>query len=152
FNLLQPVSTVTLNSRPTFAWQPLAGATSYQVYVLDTDFKVVAESGPVAGTSWSPATALDRGVVYLWQVSAAKEGEVISAPAAPRPEARFMILTGSKAREVQQAVKARASSHLELGIIYAHTGLLDDAEREFQNALSQTQAAPVARKLLRNLS
>jgi hypothetical protein len=152
FNLLQPVGTVTLSTRPVFNWQPLAGATSYRVYVLDTDFKVVAESGPVTATSWSSPTALDRGVVYLWQVSAMKEGEVISAPAAPRPEARFKILTGSKTREVQQAVKARAGSHLALGIIFAHTGLLDDAEREFQNALSRTQEAAMARKLLQNLS
>jgi hypothetical protein len=152
FNLLQPVGTVILSNRPTFTWQPLAGATSYQVHLLDTDFKVVAESGPVTATSWSPPTALDRGVVYLWQVSAVREGEVISAPAAPRPEARFQILSGSKTREVRQAVKARAGSHLALGIIYAHAGLLDDAEREFQDALSRPQDAPTARKLLHNLS
>jgi hypothetical protein len=152
FSLLQPVGTVTLSNRPTFTWQPLAGATSYQVHVLDTDFKVVAESGPVTATSWSPATALDRGVVYLWQVSAVKEGEVVLTPAAPRPEARFKILTGSKTREVQQAVKARAGSHLALGIIYAHTGLLDDAEREFQDALSRPQEAAMARKLLQHVS
>ena len=152
FDLLQPVGTVTLSNRPTFAWQPLAGATSYQVYVLDTDFKVVTESGPITATSWSPPTALDRGVVYLWQVSAVKDGEVVSAPAAPLPEARFKILTGSKTRELQQAVKARAGSHLALGIIYAHTGLLDDAEREFQDALNETQDAALARKLLQNLS
>lgn len=152
FNLLQPVGTVTLSNRPIFKWEPLAGATSYQVYVLDTDFKVVSESGPVTATSWSPPTGLERGGVYLWQVSAVKEGEVISAPAAPRPEARFKILTGSKAREVQRAVKARAGSHLALGIIYAHTGLLDDAEREFQDALSRAQEAAMARKLLQNLS
>jgi len=141
-----------LSTRPIFNWQPLPGATSYQVHVLDTDFKVVAESGPVTATSWSPPTALDRGVVYLWQVSAVKEGEVISAPTAPRPEARFKILTGSKTREVQQAVKARAGSPLALGIIFAHAGLLDDAEREFQNALSRTQDAAMARKLLQNVS
>ncbi len=152
FKLLQPVGTVTLSSRPTFGWQPLAGATSYQVYVLDTNFKVVAESGPITATSWSPPTGLARGVVYLWQVSAVKEGEVITAPAAPRPEARFMILTGSKMRAVQQAVNAQAGSHLVLGIIYAHTGLLDDAEREFQDALSRPQEATMARKLLQNLS
>jgi hypothetical protein len=151
FSLLNPVGTVTLSNRPIFEWQPLAGATSYQVHILDTDFKVVAESGPVTATSWSPPTALDRGGVYLWQVSAVKEGEVIFAPAAPRPEARFKILTGSKTHEVQQAVKAQAGSPLERGIIYAHMGLLDDAEREFHDALSQTQERALARKLLQNL-
>lgn len=152
FALIQPVGTVTLSDRPTFNWQPLAGATSYQVHILDTDFNVVAESGPVTTTSWSPPGALKRGVVYLWQVSAAKGGEVISTPAAPAPEARFKILTASKAREVQHAVKERAGSHLELGIIYAHNGLLDNAEREFRAALRRNQGAATARKLLQNVS
>ena len=152
FTLLQPVGTVTLNNRPTFQWQPLNGATSYQVHVLDTAFKVVAESGLITATSWSPPTPLDRGVVYLWQVSAVKGGEVVSAPAAPRPEARFKILSGSKMREVQRAVKAQGDSPLALGIIYAHNGLLDDAEQEFQNALNRTQESATARKLLQNLS
>jgi len=53
---------------------------------------------------------------------------------------------------VKEAVKARAGSHLALGIIYAHTGLLDDAEREFQSALGQPKEAAMARKLLQNLS
>lgn len=151
FNLLQPVGTVTLSNRPTFQWQPLNGATSYEVHVLDTDFKVVAESGPLTTTSWSPPTALARGVVYLWQVSAVKEGEVVSAPAAPRPEARFKILSGAKMREVQRAVKAQAGSPLALGIIYAHNGLLDAAEQEFQNALNRSQEPATARKLLQDL-
>jgi anti-sigma factor ChrR (cupin superfamily) len=152
FALLQPVGTVTLSNRPTFNWQPLAGATSYQVHILDTDFNVVAESGQVTTTSWSPPDALKRGVVYLWQVSAAKDGEVISTPAAPAPEARFKILAASKAREVQRAVKERAGSHLQLGIIYAHNGLLDDAEREFQFALRTNQGAATARQLLQNVN
>ena len=151
FALLRPVGTATLSERPTFQWQPLAGATSYQVHVLDTDFNVVAESGPVTATSWSPPNALKRGVVYLWQVSAAKDGAVISAPAAPAPEARFKILTAPKARDVQRAVR-RAGSHLARGIIYAHAGLLDDAERELRTALSRTQEAATARKLLQDLS
>ncbi len=151
FDLLQPVGTVTLSNRPTFQWQPLNGATSYEVHVLDTDFKVVAESGPLTATSWSPPTALTRGVVYLWQVSAVKEGEVISAPAAPRPEARFQILSGAKMREVQRAVKALAGSPLARGIIYAHNGLLDAAEQEFQNALTRSQEPATARKLLQDL-
>jgi hypothetical protein len=152
FALLQPVGTVTLSNRPTFNWQPLAGATSYQVHILDTDFNVVAESEPLTTTSWTPPTALKRGVVYLWQVSAAKDGEVISAPAAPAPEARFKILTAAKAREVRRAVQARTGSHLELGIIYAHNGLLDDAEREFQTALRGSQGTATARKLIPNVS
>jgi hypothetical protein len=152
FALLRPVGTATSSNRPTFHWQPLAGATSYQVYVLDTDFKVVAESGPVTATSWSPPTALKRGVVYLWQVSAAKDGAVITAPGAAAPEARFKILTASKARAVQRAVMRRDGSPLARGIIYAHTGLLDDAEREFRTALNRNQGAGTARKLLRNVS
>lgn len=152
FNLLQPVGTVTLSNRPIFQWQPLNGATSYQVHVLDTAFKVVVESGSITATSWSPPTALERGFVYLWQVSAVKDGEVVSAPSAPRPEARFKVLSGSKMREVQRAGKAQRDSPLALGIIYAHNGLLDAAEQEFQNALNRTQESVTARKLLRDLS
>src|ERR1044072_3676240 len=47
FSLLQPVGTLTLSDRPNFNWRPLRGATSYLVFVLDHDLKVVAESVPI---------------------------------------------------------------------------------------------------------
>jgi hypothetical protein len=38
---------------------------------------------------------------------------------------------------------------LTLGILYAQSGLLDDAEREFQALLRANPQSPLVRKLLR---
>lgn len=147
FALLHPLGTATIGERPTFRWQPLDGATDYRVFVLDTDFNVVAMSAPVSGTAWTPPVAFKRGVVYVWQVTATIAGKEITAPAAPSAEARFKILEQSRARALQRIAKERAGSHLILGIVYAHNGLLDDAEREFQKAIDRSQEASLARKL-----
>ena len=97
------------------------------------------------------ALPLKRGEVYVWQVTATKDGLEITSPSAPMPEARFKILEKAKAGELQRLAKEYRDSHLILGAIYAHNGLLDEAEREFQMALNKNQDADKARKLLQSL-
>ncbi|MCS6861930.1 MAG: zf-HC2 domain-containing protein, partial [Abditibacteriales bacterium] len=52
FVLLAPVGTVVQTDRPTFRWQPLDGATSYQVTVFDADFNAIAKSDNLTTTEW----------------------------------------------------------------------------------------------------
>jgi anti-sigma factor ChrR (cupin superfamily) len=151
FALSNPVGTVVQNEQPTFRWQALPEATSYTVYILDLNFHILYKSHPLSTNLWTIPQALERGAVYVWQVTATKNGREITSPSAPMPEARFKILEQAKAGELQRLAKERAGSHLILGVIYAHNGLLDEAEREFQTAIDKNQDADRAKRLLQSL-
>ena len=103
---------------------------------------------PAAELSWTPRHPLKGNVVYTWQVTAVKDGREIAAPAAPAREARFKTLSSERAAALTRVPGEIAGSHLKLGIVYAHEGLLDDAEREFRSAIAADQDAALARKLL----
>jgi hypothetical protein len=80
-----------------------------------------------------------------------KNGRAITSPAAPLPEARFKIVEQAKINQLQRLAKERGDSHLILGILYAHNGLLDEAEGELQIAIHQNQEADTAKKLLQSV-
>lgn len=151
FALINPVGTVIKNEQPTFRWQALPEATGYTVYILDVNFHVLFKSEPLSTNFWTIPQALQRGAVYVWQVTATRDGREITSPSAPMPEARFKILEQAKAGELQRLAKERPGAHLILGAIYAHNGLLDEAEREFQTAIARHQDADRAKKLLQSL-
>jgi hypothetical protein len=152
FNLLSPYGTVVQSSRPTLRWKGLDGANGYTVYLLNTDFEVVEKSGLLTNESWTVTRPLKRGQIFVWQVVAEKNGKEIAAPAAPAKEARFKVLEGKKFQELRRFAQSRKKrDHLTLGIIYAHHGLLDDAERELEAAVQTQQSSELARKLLENV-
>lgn len=151
FPILSPVGIVVRTTRPLFRWGSIEGATSYSVKVYDSNLRKVAESPQLSGTQWSPAQSLERGSLYLWQVTAMKDGAEIISPVAPAPEAKFMVLEQDRADELTEAERKYAASHLTLGILYARSGLLEDAEREFQALVKANPDSPVARKLLRDV-
>jgi hypothetical protein len=70
FALLSPLSTIVATDRPTFRWQPLRGAESYTVTVLDEHFNVLIASEPLTAISWTISRPLPRGASYRWQVTA----------------------------------------------------------------------------------
>jgi hypothetical protein len=151
FALLGPVGTAVSSARPTFRWQSLAGATGYTVTVLDTDFNSVSKSPVLASASWTITEPLERGRVYVWVVTAIKDGKEFKSPVAPAPEARFKVLEKETADEVLKNHRDYRDSHLLSGLVYAQAGLLDEAEREFELLVRANPRSTVARKLLRNL-
>lgn len=151
FALLSPVGTFVQGARPQFRWRALAGAESYVVKIYDADFNEVAVSPSLTDTNWQASSALPRGRVYSWQVTARTGDKEILSPVKPAPDAKFMILEQAKVQELAQAQKAAAGSPLTLGILYAQTGLLDDAERELQTLLRANPQSPLAQKLLRSV-
>jgi hypothetical protein len=150
--LVEPIGRVLRSDRPTFVWRPSPGTTDYTVTVFDTKFKEVASSGPQTGSRWKVPAPLPRGQIYLWQVSANKNGELIKSPVPPAPEARFRIVSQHKVALLTQAEKAHQNSHLLLGVLYAEAGLLKKAQREFRLLLKANPGSPVAEKLLRQVS
>jgi anti-sigma factor RsiW len=152
FAPVTPVGTFVRAARPSFKWRALEGATSYVVNVFDTSFNKVATSGALKGVEWTPpAGALAHGRVYVWQVTAVREGEAFTAPAPDAAEARFKVLGDREARELDAAQRVAGDSRLALGVIYARAGLLDEAEREFRLLLEENPASATAQKLLRDL-
>jgi hypothetical protein len=151
FSVVGPAGTVSLTDRPTFTWGALAGATGYVVEVYDSNFKLVVVSDQLTKTSWSAPQPLPRGTVYSWQVKAKKDGEEITSPRPPAPQAKFRILDQAKANEIARAKRAYGSSHLVLGMMYADAGLLRDAEQEFRLLLKANPDSEIARTLLRQI-
>jgi hypothetical protein len=151
FPIVSPVGVVVVSEQPSLRWGALDGATSYTVSIFDRNFKRVARSAPLSGTQWTVDTPLARGAVYTWQVTAIKDGQEITSPEAPAPEARFMVLDKAQAENIRRAKAAYEGSHLTLGTLYARAGLLDDAEREFQLLVRDNPKSSLARKLLQSV-
>jgi hypothetical protein len=151
FSLLSPVSQIVRDVRPTLRWTPLEGAESYVVTVRDSHAGTVAMSGPLSSAEWSVPQPLRRGVVYSWKVLAVKDGEEIVSPLPTAADARFKVLEEMRAEELISAERLRPRSRLLLGALYARAGLLDEAEREFQQLVEDNPRSRVARELLRDV-
>ncbi|NOT58811.1 MAG: zf-HC2 domain-containing protein [Acidobacteria bacterium] len=151
FALIEPAGKVVLTDRPVLRWQPLAGAQSYQVELVNEQYETVAQSEALTSTSWQVPQALARGRVYSWQVKASKDGETVKAPQPPAPLARFRVTGQKEFAEIQDARHRFGSSHLLLGQLYAEAGLLDEAEREFRALQKANPASPIPKQLLAEL-
>ena len=149
FSVLEPVGNVLLSNQPTFRWSRMEGANGYVVEIYDEQFKLVASSPQQNELSWT--TTLARGMVYSWQVKAIKEGQEITSPRPPAPQAKFRVLGQEKANELARAKRAYGSSHLTLGLLYAEAGLLREAEQEFRLLRRANPDSEVARNLLRQV-
>jgi anti-sigma factor RsiW len=149
FSVLEPVGSVLLTDRPAFRWSAMEGATGYVVEVYDDQFKLAASSPQLTDRSWTQS--LPRGKIYSWQVKAIKDGQEITSPRPPAPQAKFRILDAAKANELARAKRAYSSSHLTLGLLYADAGLLKEAEQEFRLLLRSNPNSPLARTLLRQV-
>ena len=133
FRLIEPLATAVVSDRPTFRWEPLAGAERYVVSVSDEALRPVAVSGPLSGTSWSPEAPLARGTTYVWQVTARRGAQAVTAPAPPAPLAKIRVVDAETARVLDQTAATHPRSPLLLGILYAQAG----ARREAETQLSQ---------------
>src|SRR5262249_48919864 len=151
FKLISPNKTVLEEDRPVFRWEPLKGATGYQVHVSALGSREILLSAGLHSDAeqWIPETPLKRGAVYKWEVTAIVNGEEVSSPAASAPEARFGILDEEKVLELN--LLKRTPSHLTLGVFYARAGMIEEAEREFQSLVKDNPQSQVAIKLLRRI-
>lgn len=152
FTLLAPARTVITEVQPTFKWDALNEATGYRVMVADAGGMEVANSGllPAAVHAWTTSLPLKRGEIYSWVVVAMVDGKAVAAPSPAAPEMKFKVLEESKWQELDR-LKRAAGSRLALGIFYARAGMLEEAERELKQLVSDNPNSPLARKLLRSV-
>ena len=149
FTILAPQGVMVESDQPRLRWLALPRASNYVVTVTDQHFNEVARSPALTATNWSVPVQLKRGELYQWQVTATTgDGKELTAPATSAPEAKFKVLSAEAFSVVRLARQRYGPSHLELGVIYARVGLLQEAEREFKLAGNQS---PIARRLLKHL-
>lgn len=148
FSLGSPKGTVVLSDRPEFQWSEIDKGFDYIVEVFDPQLNTVAKSDPISATYWTPSRQLQRGITYRWQVTAYRDGVSVTAPKPPAPEAKFKVIELSKYADLDVIRKNIANQTLALGIIYAHEGLLDDAEKEFRSLLNDKQRSGAAKNFL----
>lgn len=151
FRLLYPVRRVVTEDRPVFRWASLPDVSSYRVYVLDADGNEVSQSEelPPSQTQWKVPARLRRGQIFSWVVIAMVNGKKIVSPSASEPEMKFAILSMADFQELTRL--KQSNSHLALGVFYARTGLLDQAEREFQSLVELNSQSDTPRKLLQSV-
>lgn len=148
FALIGPVGVVVETDRPTLRWKALEGAESYAISVSDSAYNEVVAGNALSRTEWTVTGRLKRGRIYLWQVTAIKDGKEIKSPGAPGIMAKFQVLDSTKAADLAQAKASRPNSHLVMGLLYARAGLLDKAEREFSALVDANKNSTTARRLL----
>lgn len=142
FAILSPQGTLVESTQPHLHWAPLPQAKTYVVIVTDQDLNEVAHSEPLTQTSWKISVTLTRGQLYQWQVTATTEtGKEVTTPAHSAPEAKFKVLAAEALQTLQRARAHYAGAHLELGILYAYLGLLDEAAQEVTREQVRTSLA-----------
>ena len=151
FKLLYPVRNVVIEDRPVFRWESLPGVSSYQVYVLDANGKQVDQSEdlPPNRIQWKASARLHRGQIFSWVVMAVVDGKKVVSPSASAPEVKFAVLSTANFQELARLRKS--NSHLALGVFFARVGLLDQAEREFQNLIKLNPESELPKKLLQSV-
>ncbi len=148
FQLVGPVNRKVVDDRPEFHWERLARASSYEVTIFTEDEKIVAQD-MAATTSWRPSAALPRGVRLGWQVTARRGSSRITAPAPPAPPAFIELIPAEAAARIE---RARGGSHLELAVLYAHEGMVDEAQAELALLESANPGSPLVRQLRESLA
>lgn len=151
FAPLEPTDMVVETDRPTFRWQALESALDYVVTIYDAKLRQVGSSGPVTGTEWTTPNALERGVIYSWQITALKDGKRVVTPKPPLPEARFRILDQPATVQLTKLKETARSSHLIMGLFYWKHGLIAESEREFQALAQANPNSAAVKELLANL-
>ena len=151
FKQIYPLRQVVVESRPTFRWQPIPGASSYQVYVMNDAGKQIVKSVllPSTKSSYVAPDPLPRGKVFQWVVIAVVNDNEIIAPGPAEPEMRFALLSATDKKELD-TINA-SHSNLARGVFLARTGLVAEAQIEFERLVQQNPNSILVRKLLKSV-
>lgn len=149
FKLQCPVRTAVDTTTPLFQWTSRYKATGYMVNVVvdDRNNHQVAKSGviPASGNETSlyqwrlpEDTPLRRGETYRWYVTALVSDNGGNSTAVDEAPAKFFVLSGGESESLAGLKSKAGGSQLVAGLLDLQAGLLDDAERKFDQ-LRQTE-------------
>jgi len=145
---LRPNGVVIHELRPRFHWKGQPGAR--YVVVLALDGEPVVESKELDQPAWQPPFDLKRGREYAWQVELTAGDRRTTYPRPPRPPARFRILDGKAAAEIDEARERFPNDPLLHAVLFARHGLTADAERSLA-VYRKSGRAELADALLRSI-
>ena len=100
FSVLAPAGVVLMSDRPAFRWSRFEGASGYVVEVYNEQFERVMTSPEITTVSWTATQSLPRGRVYSWQVKAVKDGQEVTVPRPPAPQAKFRVIDQGRMNEI----------------------------------------------------
>jgi len=149
FKLTSPGQAVIVENKPVFKWEALNGALGYKVYIASRANWAGASSPTLAPSTleWTPPTPLRRGETYTWVVSAITEKGELTVPASSEPERKFKVLSERDFGALMR-LKQQTGSRLALGLFYARSGLVFEAEKELQLLANENAGSSFAAKLL----
>ena len=156
--VIRPVRTLIQPGHASFQWTLATDAQRYTVHVIDDQTQdEVAVSPPIVVDAkssilaWSSEADLSPGKRYRWYVEAVTNGQQIDVPGIEDPPARFAILSQRELDHLNDLKKANRGDLLIDGLLELHTGLLDDAQDDFQSLLNEAGQTPAGRAFLKQL-
>jgi anti-sigma factor RsiW len=120
-----PNGVVIEDPRPTLRWGASPGAV-YTVTLFAGD-REVSRSAPLRDNAWRPERALERGLIYRWQVEARRKHQSWIVPRAPQPAPVFRLLDQAAHLDLESARRREPANHLLLGVLAAQYGLQEEA-------------------------
>jgi hypothetical protein len=143
---LSPIGRIVVEDRPLFEWTAV-GRSRYVVEIFDEQYRPVATSQRLTATRWVPPDPLPADRILTWQVTAFDRSGSITAPRPPLSEARFFILERERARVIR-SLEQQGRPSIALGIAYAESGALAEAQRELSALIAANRDPETARQLL----
>jgi hypothetical protein len=94
------------------------------------------------------------GMTYVWYVELIKNDEAVMEQMPNVPPGRFRVLESDRQEQIKKlrlVSHTRPEAHFVLGVLLAHSGVLDDAVIEFQAVPRSDQNYVLAQKFVRDL-
>jgi predicted anti-sigma-YlaC factor YlaD len=159
--LIRPVRTLIKPGHTMFQWTASRDAKSYTVHVIDdqTQEEVAASPPilPVANASisaWSVGSVkapLLPGKRYRWYVAALVNDEEMDSPGIELPPAKFSVLSEGELAHLNELERASQGDLLLEGLLDLRSGLLDDAQDQFEGLLEDPNQTSAGKVFLRRL-
>ncbi len=141
FGLIYPVTETVDTLRPTLSWNAFA-AGPFKVVVKDRAGEIVASAQNLPTTTFVMPKNLMPGLTYTWTVTASNT---------EYQDASFVVMSAEDTAEWLRLRSEFKESHLALGLMAEHYGLLSTAEREYKEVVRQFPKAEVPARLLSNV-
>jgi len=147
--VLAPVAECVESARPELSWTTPAGMLCV-VSVFDGR-TLIARSAPVRDGRWRPDRDLPRGRIYTWQVAVTGDGVTNVIPPPQDRRAEFSVIGAEQEAALVAARATTPNDHLALAVLYASSGLKQQAQRELAMYVAANPGDPAGRALLASL-
>ena len=137
--LVSPSKTNVAHLQPRFRWEPMDGATAYELKITDREERVLWKqkfrSGDAQYPSNAPALAWDQK--YLWRVTALDGEEPLTEVGSyfqtlPKDRADQVRSVEDATKRFLQSDPKDGNSLLLLAFLYDENGILDEAARTYR--------------------